>query len=94
MNYFRITAYYPDENITFIADSFGAFEKLWQFSAYLVSKCCKIIEVATAPNFDFGDFIKAEPNDTQLILRACAKGQPDIKNGVISVNKMSYKING
>lgn len=73
MNYFRITAYYPDDNITFIADSFGIFEKLWQFSAYLVSKSCKIIDVATEPNIDFSQYPKAEPNNEQFILRACSK---------------------
>ena len=32
-NYFRITAYNPENNIGFIADSYGKFEKLWQFSS-------------------------------------------------------------
>lgn len=37
-NYFRITAYHPDEYISVIMDSNGKFEKLWQFSACLVAK--------------------------------------------------------
>lgn len=45
-NYFRITAYYPEDNFSFIIDSNGKFEKLWQFSAYLISKGIKIIEVS------------------------------------------------
>ena len=35
-NYFRITAYHPTKDICAIFDSNGRFEKLWQFSAYLV----------------------------------------------------------
>ena len=45
-NYFRITAYYPEDNFSFILDSNGKFEKLWQFSAYLISKGIKVIEAS------------------------------------------------
>lgn len=44
-NYFRITAYHPAEDLSVIADSNGKFEKLWQFSAYIVSKGFKVIAV-------------------------------------------------
>ena len=44
-NYFRITGYWPKENLTFIVDSNGRFTKLWQFSAYLVSKGIEIKQV-------------------------------------------------
>ena len=37
-NYYRITAYHPEKNISVIMDSYGMFEKLWQFSAFLVEK--------------------------------------------------------
>ena len=37
-NYYRITAYYPEKDFSVILDSNGKFEKLWQFSAYLVQK--------------------------------------------------------
>ena len=50
-NYFRITAYNPENNISFIADSYGKFEKLWQFSSYLIQHGCKIIEVNNSDNF-------------------------------------------
>ena len=42
-NYFRITAYHPAKNICAIFDSNGRFEKLWQFSSYLVQKGFKIV---------------------------------------------------
>lgn len=44
-NYFRITAYHPARNICAVFDSNGRFEKLWQFSSYLVQKGFKIVEV-------------------------------------------------
>lgn len=50
-NYFRITAYNPENNIGFIADSYGKFEKIWQFSSYLIQHGCKIIEVNNSDNF-------------------------------------------
>ena len=36
MAYYRITGYDPENDIGFIADSNGKFEKLWQFSSYLL----------------------------------------------------------
>ena len=35
-NYFRITGYDEKDDFCFIIDSNGMFEKLWQFSAFLV----------------------------------------------------------
>ena len=44
--YYRITAYYPQDDFSFIIDSNGKFEKLWQFSSYLVNKEIQIVEVS------------------------------------------------
>ena len=52
-NYFRITAYHPKEDLSVIMDSNGIFEKLWQFSAFMVSKGFKIIEVGGEDKFNF-----------------------------------------
>ena len=46
-NYFRITAYHPAKNICAIFDSNGRFEKLWQFSSYLVQNGFKIVGQTT-----------------------------------------------
>ncbi len=35
-DYYRITAYLPAENISAVFDSNVGFEKLWQFSSYLL----------------------------------------------------------
>ena len=37
-NYYRITAYHPEKDISIIMDSFGLFEKKWQFSADLIKR--------------------------------------------------------
>ena len=76
-NYFRITAYHPAKNVCAVFDSNGRFEKLWQFSAYLVQKGFKIVDVGSDDKFLGGNIPKAPAGDL-LILRACAKGQPTI----------------
>ena len=44
-NYFRITVFLPNKHIAAVFESHGRFEKLWQFSAFLVAKGFKIIDV-------------------------------------------------
>lgn len=91
-NLFRITGYYPEKNIGFIADSYGRFEKLWQFSSYLVNKGVQIIAVNKSDNFTCGNIEPTKPNDS-IIIRACAMGKPEYENGVITVNGVTYKPN-
>ena len=67
-NYFRITAYHPAENLSVIFDSNGYFEKLWQFSAYLIQKGFKIIEVGNEEKFDEGE---TQPLWSNLASKAC-----------------------
>ena len=88
-NYFRITAYHPAKNICAIFDSNGRFEKLWQFSAYLVQKGFKIVEVGADDKFLDGNITKA-PAGEQLVLRACAKGQPVINGNSVEVSGKHY----
>lgn len=66
-NYFRITAYHPQKDICAVFDSNGRFEKLWQFSSFLVQKGFKIIEVGSDDKFCEGNIPKV-PEDTSLIL--------------------------
>ena len=88
-NYFRITAYHPAKNICAIFDSNGRFEKLWQFSSYLVQKGFKIVEVGNAEKFSDGDFLKA-PECRQMLVRACAKGKPALNGDSVEVNGKHY----
>ena len=89
-NYFRITAYHPTEDISVIMDSNGKFEKLWQFSAFMVSKGFKIIEVGNEDKFDFWDMDRAEQDSNKVILRACGKGEPQRIDKLITVDERSY----
>lgn len=89
-NYFRITAYHPTENLSVIMDSNGLFEKLWQFSSFMVSKGFKIIEVGGEDKFDDGDMPKAEQDTVHVILRACKSGEPEITGNHITIEGKSY----
>lgn len=74
--YFRITAYHPTEELSVIMDSFGMFEKLWEFSSFMISKGFKIIEVGNDEKFLDVNITKAEQDNEHIILRASAKGKP------------------
>ena len=89
-NYFRITAQSLDGSYCFIADSFGHFEKLWQFSAYLIEKGFKVIAVNKEGSFEFGNISKADLDPDHLIIRACAKGKAVIEGNNITVGNRSY----
>lgn len=90
-NYFRITAYHPKHDVCMIADSNGRFEKLWQFSAHLVQKGFKIIEVGAEEKFLDGNLQRA-PAGNQLFIRACAKGKPEIAGNTFIVHGKQYEV--
>ena len=93
-NYFRITAYHPVEDFSAIIDSYGMFDKLWQFSAYLVEKGFKIIAVGNDEQFSDGNFEKTdEIEKDKIILRACDKGTPIQNNNRIEVDGKYYTPN-
>lgn len=70
-------------------DSNGLFEKLWQFSADLVQKGFKIIEVGNSDKFLEGEIDLSEPEPEKYILRANAKGKPQYTT--ITLDGISYK---
>ena len=74
--YFRITGYHPTKDISFILDCNGKFEKLWQFSAFVISKGCKVLEVAYSDNFIDITLTKADYDSEHIFLRATQKGKP------------------
>ena len=78
-NYFRITAYHTEQNISVILDSNGRFEKLWQFSSFLVNKGFKIIEVTTSDKLVYDPFPLFEKESYKILLRSIAKGLPMIQ---------------
>ena len=91
--YFRITAYHSALDISFIIDSINQYEEIWEFSADLVSKKCKILEVSDGNQFEDGNISKAKPCNDNFILRACMKGKVEKQNGVISINGRYYTPN-
>lgn len=76
-NYFRITGYYPEQDLCFIIDSNGMFEKLWQFSSYLIQKGLKVLEVNKLENIIDINIEPAERDSTHLFLRATTDGKPE-----------------
>ena len=92
-NYFRITGYYPQKDVCFIMDCYGKFDELYDFSSFLINKGIKVVKARAEGRFEFGNIPKAPPDAAYLILRACDKGQPIIKDNVIEVNGKSYSIN-
>ena len=77
-NYFRVTGYHPQSNCSFIADSYGKFEKLWQFSSNLLSYGVKVIEVNRFEDSKDLNIGTIEENKDSFVLRAVAKGKPKI----------------
>lgn len=65
------------------------FEKLWQFSAYLVEKGIDIIEVSKLENIIDINITPAEEDKEHFILRATADGTP--QNIEQTVNGITYK---
>ena len=78
-NYFRVTAYHNKQDISVILDSNGRFEKLWQFSSFLVNKGFKIIEVTTSDKLVYDPFPLIEKESDKILLRSIAKGMPIIQ---------------
>ncbi len=97
-NYFRITAYHPATDLSVIVDSNGKFEKLWQFSAYLVSKGFKVLEVGKDDFIIDTAYKKISTPSNKVLLRGYAKGKPNIQDvafenrpcKAISVPNMAY----
>lgn len=88
-NYYRITGYCEQEDFSFILDCYGAFEKLWQFSSFLVQKGLKVLEVGNDTKFTDGNIPHIAENTEKVVLRANAKGKPVYTTQTI--NGVAYK---
>ena len=77
MDYYRITAYHSDEDISVILDSNGKFESLWDFSSLLVAHGFKVISLSKSNAFAESTFPLIEESE-KLAVRAIAKGLPNI----------------
>lgn len=88
-NYYRITGYWPENDCCFIMDSNGMFEKLWQFSSYLIQKGLKVLEVSKMENVLDINIDKVQEDNEHIFLRANADGKPEETTQV--VNGITYK---
>ena len=89
-NYFRITTYNPATDVSAILDSNGRFEKLWQFSSYLIHKGYHVLYVHSAEEFDEGNLPRIQEPSDKIIVRACDKGKPVWKKPYIIVHTKKY----
>lgn len=78
--YFRITAYYPKENISATLDANGKYEELWEFSAFLVSKGFKILEVCESEQIAEATFPLINIKSSKILLRSVEKGIAEIQH--------------
>ena len=76
-------------NYCFIIDSNGLYEKLWQFSSFLVQKGIKIIEVSSIDKIIDINIKPAKIDNNHILLRAIAKGEPEYTSQMINGN--TYK---
>ena len=91
--YFRITAYDKANNYTCILDSNGMFDKLWQFSSYLVNKGLNIIEASKMENVIDINIEPVEYNTEHIFLRATQDGKVEPTNNTIQVADKKYMLN-
>ena len=87
--YYRVAGYDPAANISFIVDSNGKFEKLWQFSAYIKSKGCDIVAVSKTETMIDENSPPIEPNSEQFAIRSCAMGMSTWSS--MKINGTIYK---
>ena len=88
-NYFRITAYHIEQDISAILDSNGRFEKLWQFSSYLVGKGVKVLEVSNGDKFLDGNMKRAKEHSEYLYIQSAQRGQPT--KTTVTVDGKTYR---
>ena len=91
-NYFRITAYNKEEDFSCILDSNGMFEKLWQFSAFLVSKGLNIIDASKLENIIDTNIKQTKEDAEHIILRATQDGKVEIQKNSIKIQKLFYTL--
>lgn len=88
-NYFRVTGYCKEQNIGFIIDSYGYYDKLWQLSSELIQKNVEIIAVSDSNKFLNGNITWTDCDNGFLIARAACDGRP--QETTFTVEGIKYK---
>ena len=83
INHFRITAYNKEKDYSIIIESKGMFEKLWQFSSYLVQKGLTILEVGNVKDQISVNLTKSDIHGAKMILKAIINGKPEYDTQVL-----------
>ena len=91
--YYRITAYNKEQDFSCILDSNGMFEKLWQFSAYLVSKGLDIIEASKLENITDTNIAPVGKDNEHIFLPATQDGKTEPKDYTIKLANKFYITN-
>ena len=91
--YFRITAYHPTLDVSFIIDSINQHNEIWEFSAALVKRKCKILQVSDSSQFLDGNIPKTTSSGGRYIIRACTKGYANIVDGIVNIKGRFYTPN-
>ena len=78
--YFRIVCYSPELDVTMILDSYGRYEKKWQFSAEVIRYGVKILQISELEEiFDSNINPIEKPIPQGFALRGFVKGQITIE---------------
>ena len=78
-NYYRITAYHTESDVSAVFDAYDRYEKLWQFSAELIQNGFSIIKVNRQESFLVGNINLIDKESHKIILRAVSDGKPVIE---------------
>ena len=78
--YFRITAYHPQEDFSVILDTYGKYQEIWEFSAYLITKRFNIIEVCEGNQIiKESSFPLIPKKSSRIFLRGIGRGKPEVQ---------------
>ena len=86
MEYYRITAYHMNEDISVILDSYGKFDSLWDYSSYLVSHGFKILYISRSDRFAEAGCPNIKPSK-KIAVRAIGRGLPIVEDMVFQNRK-------
>ena len=90
MNYFRITIYNQEHNVTAILDSNGYYEKKWMLSSFFVKLGWTVVNIVSINEISLTNIPSIEPNKDCLVLRACKIGKAEINDKSINVLERAY----
>ena len=90
--YLRATAYHKERDFSIIVDAPRIYERKWMLGTCLLAGGFSVLKVSTPEDIQSSSFPLTEPVDFRIILRAVAKGQPDIQGNTYSVADKTYTI--